>query len=137
MAFYAKTFSFNLRNKTMFSTKEAWPIKSVSIYFQLRFVHLICKQWRAEGGANGATALGIQDRGPSKERNYRNENIVTRCFLLLQGYYHVLRGFNFSKLVFLRIEMSVILTFLVSTLGVRHPAVYFSARLLFNDIRAA
>jgi len=36
-------------------------------------------QWRAEGGgANGAPAPGIQNRGESKEQNYKNLNAVTR-----------------------------------------------------------
>jgi len=28
---------------------------------------IVCKQWRAEGGANGAPAPGIQGKGASKE----------------------------------------------------------------------
>ena len=35
------------------------------------------------GGANGASAPGIQDMGASKEWNYKNVNSVTRWFFLL------------------------------------------------------
>jgi len=34
-------------------------------------------QWRAEGGANGATAPGIQDRG------HRNNEIASICIVFL------------------------------------------------------
>jgi len=52
-----------------------YEIKSISVDFRLfavinfAYVH---KQWRAVWGTNGSTAPGIQGKGASKERNYKN-----------------------------------------------------------------
>jgi len=63
-------------------------------------VALGINQWRAEGGANGAQATGIQGKGASKEWNYKNLNAAIRWFFILCVDY-MLNGCDFSKLVLL------------------------------------
>jgi len=67
-----------------------WSPETVTVFFLLvrfrkarRVRPVTNKQWRAEGGANGAPAPGIQNRGASKEWNYKYLNVVSRRFSLL------------------------------------------------------